>query len=130
MAKGSRWITDEEFIEAIMECGGIKTEIAKKLNCTWPTVHNRIKGSEVLAQAQLDAVETTLDRAEKIIGKNLELLSQEQDTLNKPVATDDAWKYLERKGKARGFGNKVDFDSEGGVSIEVTITTVGKKESE
>ena len=108
-------------MEAIIAGGGIKTEIARILNCRWETVHRRIEENEELKQQMQNARSITLDVAEKIVGKNIIMQEKQQQETKKPVDSTDARWYLGRVGKDRGFGQRTELTGAGGKAFKISF---------
>lgn len=125
----SRWISDEEFMEAILTGGGIKTEIAKILDCTWQTVNRRINDSEEMQKQQKHAREITLDVAEKVVGKNIIITEKQQQEGKKVVDSTDARWYLGRVGKDRGFGQRTELTGKGGKAFKISFEEIDEDDA-
>ena len=100
--------TLEEVLKAIEGSGGIKATIALRLDVSRNTVDNYLKRWATAQEAYTQETETNTDIAESIILGNMQAALQQQRDLkkdNKPgiVESGDAWKYLQYKGRTRGY---------------------------
>lgn len=92
--------TEEEIAEAIDECGGYVSGIAKRLGTSTAAIGAFIKSRPALRDLQLDAQEELLDEAEK--------------GLKKAVYAEKAWAIkfvLARLGRHRGYGQKLEVQA-------------------
>lgn len=89
-----------DFIKAIPGSGGIISAIAKRVGCEWQTVKKAIDTMPTVKEAYDAEAETILDMAESILLTNI-----------KGGDSADAKWYLSRKGKARGYAEKVESDT-------------------
>lgn len=89
----------EDFIEAIPGTGGIISSIAKKVGCTWNTAQKFIKEHPTVKQAYDDECEGMLDLSETVILSSI-----------KSGDSGDAKWYLSRKGKERGYAERIEQD--------------------
>jgi len=103
--------TLDEFLKAIEGSGGIKATIAMRLDVSRNTVDNYLKRWATAQEAYTQETETNTDIAESIILGNMQAALQQQRDLkkdNKPaiVESGDAWKYLQYKGRERGYAQR------------------------
>ena len=97
---GKDLYTAAQFIAAIPGTGGIVTQIAKKVGCSWNTARKYIDEHATVLQAYNDECEAILDMAET--------------ALYKQVSEEEAWavKYLlSTKGKQRGYTERQEIDA-------------------
>lgn len=87
---------------ALIKNGGILAYAAAELGQDRRRVHDRVKNSPELQAFIAELAETHLDRAESVILKAIAPPAGE-----KPDLATARW-YLERMGKKRGYGNKVE----------------------
>ena len=107
----------EQIMEAIQGCGGITLTVATRLGCAWHTAEYYIKKWVSTKQAFDAEDEKTLDRAESLVKRNIDLgLKIQQDT-KKPVDSGDAKWILSRKGKSRGYAPKSEHEIGGAIEI-------------
>ena len=85
--------------EVLRKNGGIYSFTAKELGVSWQNIDQRVKASPTLQAALASIERETLDLAK---GAMVNLLASEDG----PTVR---W-YLERKGKAEGFGNQTQVD--------------------
>lgn len=95
---GTFAISEERFYEAIILAKGNRQTTAKLLGISEKTVYNYIKHYDIKAREVLDLGENLLlDEAESVLARKIK-----QEDL-------DAVKfYLDRKGRKRGYGLRVD----------------------
>lgn len=93
---------------AIPKSAGIMSTIAARLGCHWNTAKKFIDADPELSQMLADEVEGVLDMAESVVFASA-----------RDGNTQDAKWLLSKKGKARGYGDSVDVDHKGGVTIRV-----------
>jgi hypothetical protein len=92
--------TEEEIAEAIEECGGYISGIAKRLGTSTASIGNYIKTKPALRDFQLDVQEELLDEAER--------------GLRKAVYAEKSWAIqfvLARLGRSRGYGQKLEVQA-------------------
>ena len=109
---GKDLFTAAQFIAAIPGSGGIVTQIAKKVGCSWNTARKYIDNHPSVQQAYNDECEAILDMAEA--------------ALFKQVSQEEAWavKYLlATKGKGRGYTERTELTGADGAAI--SLTSVG-----
>jgi len=100
--------TLDEVLKAIAGSGGIKATIALRLDVDRRTVDNYLKRWATAQEAYTQETETNADIAESIILGNMQAALQQQRDLKKRqepgiVESGDAWKYLQYKGRDRGY---------------------------
>lgn len=96
----------EDFIRAIPKSGGIISTIASRVGCSWPTAKKWIDEKPTVRAAYDAECERVLDMAEGVIMKSIE-----------QGETQDAKWYLTKKGKGRGYGDKVDVEHSGSIDV-------------
>jgi len=110
MADNKHW-TEEQFIEAIKGSGGIITDIANKIGCSWYTAKKYIEDFPNIKRAYDDETESLLDLAESVLRGNIELAKKQQQGEEPRIAdAGDAKWLLARKGKARGYAERFEHD--------------------
>ena len=95
-------------MDAIMGSGGIMSTIAKRLDCDWSTARAYCFRWENTERAYKTEYERTLDMSESVILKAI----SENDI-------DTAKWYLNRKGRVRGYGDKLELD--GNIGHDITV---------
>ena len=94
--------TVADFEPHIQKSGGIISTIAARVGCDWNTARKHIDNSPKLTQMYNDECESVLDMAESVLIKSI----QAGDT-------QDAKWLLARKGKQRGYADKVEQEISG-----------------
>lgn len=108
---GKNQFTEEQFIEAIKDTGGIITDIARKVGCNWYTAKKYIEEFPAVKRAYDDECESFLDLAEGVLRGNIKLAQRQQQGEEPKVAdASDAKWLLARKGKARGYAERFEHD--------------------
>ncbi len=92
-------LTKSNIKKAIKGSGGIISTIAKRLEVAWATAQTHINKYPETKSAYNDEVESILDLAESTIYKSI-----------KEGDTQDAKWLLSKRGKKRGYSDKVDID--------------------
>lgn len=106
--------TAEEAIQAIKGSGGIVTTIADRLGCAWGTARTYIDNHPTVLQAYNDETERMLDMDEAVLFKSI-----------KEGNTADAKWHLSRKGKHRGYAERIEQDhNPDGKPLEIGVTPV------
>lgn len=95
----TRKISQKALLEAIRGSGGIYSTISRRLAIDWSTARIKVEADPVTKQAYDDECERVLDLAEATIIKSVE-----------GGDTSDAKWLLARKGKKRGYGDKLELD--------------------
>ena len=97
--------TLDEVLQAIKGSGGIKETIALRLGVVRQTVDNYLDRWATAREAFDQEEEKNLDIAESLILGNMriELKKQTKKGNDQPVDTSDAWKYLQYRGRKRGY---------------------------
>lgn len=91
--------TEEQIAEAIVECGGYISGIAKRLGTGSSAIGQYIKSRPALRDLQQDILEELLDNAER--------------GLCKAVYAEKSWAIkfvLARLGRHRGYGHKIEVE--------------------
>lgn len=109
----------KKILKAILGTGGLKSDIAIKLGVHYRTVLNYEAKYEMVKQAIEEEKEKILDKAES----NLFVRIQEGDE-------DTSKWFLARKGKGRGYSEKIDTEHKGELKtiIEVKYEEDNKEE--
>ena len=94
--------TVADFEPHIPGSGGIISTIAKRVGCNWITARIHIDNSPTLTRMYNDECESVLDMAESVLIKSI----QGGDT-------QDAKWLLARKGKQRGYADKLETEVSG-----------------
>lgn len=102
----------KKILKAIEDTGGLKTAIAAKLNVHLNTVLNYVNKYETVRQAIQEEQDKMLDKAESNLFVKIE--EGDEDT--------SKW-FLARKGKQRGYSEKIDteqkIEHKGEVGIKI-----------
>lgn len=106
----SKGYTTQIFIEAIPGTGGIISAIARKVGCDWDTARTWINKYPTVKIAYDNECETVLDMAESTVLKSI-----------KDGDTQDAKWYLSKKGKHRGYAERVEVTGADGEPFKVII---------
>jgi len=119
--------TAQQFIDAIPGSGGIVSTIAARVGCAWNTAKKYIDEYATVAKAYQDEQERALDRAESVVFGNiaLALKALQAEGRTEQVDSSDAKWLLARKGKERGYVERVQQEHSGpdGGPIE-TVTRI------
>lgn len=94
----------EQVLLAIEGSGGIMSNVARKLNCTWDTAKAYCNKWEETKRALVNEKETVLDIAENTL----------LDKIKEGDEQSAKW-YLSKIGKLRGYGDSLAI--EGGIQI-------------
>lgn len=94
----------EQVLLAIEDSGGIMSNVARRLNCTWDTAKAYCLKWDETKQALLNEKETVLDIAENTL----------LDKIKEGDEQSAKW-YLSKIGKLRGYGDSLAI--EGGIQI-------------
>lgn len=121
--------TLEEVLKAIEGSGGIKATIALRLGVARNTFDTYLERWASARVAYEQETEINTDIAESIILGNMKAALQEQNDLKKAgkppiVDAGDAWKYLQYKGRKRGYVTTQRNEIEGKDGGPVQITQV------
>ena len=111
--------TLKEVKQAIKGSGGIKTVIASRLGVERQTVDNYLRRWKAAQEAYEAETDVNLDVAESVIVGNIRQAAMLQQNGAGIVDSSDAWKYLNMKGKERGYNQKVDVEQSGNVEIVI-----------
>lgn len=117
--------TAEQFIKAIQGSGGIITVIAANVGCTWHTARKYIDEYPTVTQAYNNECERVIDTAESVVISNIQYAAKLQREAKIPVDSGDAKWWLTKKGKGRGFVDKLDIDLK---SFDITKLTTEQLE--
>ena len=101
-------VSAKKIKDAIPKSAGIISTIASRCGYEWHTVKKAIDNSEELTALYTAEQETVLDMAEGILYKSV----QAGDT-------GDAKWLLSRKGKNRGWADKMEVENSGTVNVKV-----------
>lgn len=113
-----RRFTTEEVEVALRAAGGLRSHAADVLKCSITTITNYIKRSKHLQQVEFEIVEKNLDFCEAQLLKNA-----------KDGKEPSLFKYLDAKGKHRGFGKMVvENVGAGGGPMQHVVRTVTPKD--
>jgi hypothetical protein len=95
---GRQSYTVEQFLIAIPKTGGIVSTIAQRVGCSWATARKFIDTHPTVLSAYRDECESVIDMAEsKLI-----------NAMNNDDIDSIKW-YLARKGKHRGFSERLEL---------------------
>lgn len=121
----------QDVLNAIEGSGGVTLTVASRLGCAWHTAEKYIQMWESTKQAFADEDNKTLDRAESVIRRNIDLALKTQQETMRPVDSGDAKWVLSRKGKDRGWAERHELRHEGtGSKGEIEIKQVGLTDAE
>jgi len=115
--------TAEQFIKAIKGSGGIISVISNRIGCDWHTAKRYITDYATIKQAYDNECESVIDLSESLVITNIQFARAKQEAIKKKleaqqigaenleqVDSGDAKWWLTKKGKGRGFGEKIDID--------------------
>jgi hypothetical protein len=129
MTKGRKdKYTAQEVIDAIAGTGGIVTAVARRLGCTWDTVHRYIENYPTIKAAYDAEVDSTLDIAESVLLDNIRIARRFQTENKTVVDTSDSKWYLTKKGKRRGYGDAVEVGGTDGGPVELRVVYENKRQ--
>ena len=111
--------TAAQLIEAIKNTGGIKSTIAKNLNCDRDTVDRYIRNMPTVSAAYKAERESILDLSEGVVMMNIQLAAKIQRDGKQMADTSDAKWVLARLGRDRGFGDRTDLGNADGEPLKV-----------
>lgn len=100
-------IEESQLLAAIDGSLGIISTVAKKLGVSWKTAQKYIELSELAKEALNAEVEKTGDLAELCVLKQIKMDNSQ----------DAKW-YLSKKFKHRGYGDQIQVEHSGGVTVE------------
>ena len=106
-----RQYTAQDFIDAIPGTGGIVSAIARKVGCEWNTARKWIDNYPTVKQAYDNECESVLDLAETTVLRNI----KEGDS------ADAKW-YLTKKGKHRGYSDRVELTGADGGDLRIKLS--------
>ena len=114
-------LTVKRILKAIENTGGLKTKIADKLGVHRHTIDRYENKYPTVKQALIDETNKILDKAESVIFRSI----------NEGDRDDSKW-FLARKGKQRGYSEKIDMEQKGELKtiIEVRYEDEVKKTEE
>jgi hypothetical protein len=128
---GKEKLSTQQVIEAIKGTGGIVSVIARKLGVDWETIRAMIDRHPSVKAAFEVERESVLDLSESVLMQNIRLaqraqLPQRDDAGNEmyplPVDTSDAKWMLSKRGKHRGYGERVEVTgADGGPVVVIRI---------
>lgn len=104
--------------ESIPKSAGIMSTIAARLGCSWNAARDFIVADPELSQMLQNEMEGVLDMAESVVYQSA-----------KDGNTHDAKWLLSKKGKARGFGDKVEVENTGDVTVRIEYVNDWRGES-
>lgn len=97
----------ESLLSAIDGSFGIVSRIADELNVSWPTAKKYIDMYDEAKEALNAETEKALDLAESCVLNQIQMDNSQ----------DAKW-YLSKKGKMRGYGDQIQVEHSGGVTVE------------
>ena len=108
--KVRRRLTRTRLLKAVVDSGGVLTEIAKRLDCTYHALWSVIKNEK------FPDVNERIEEEKEVVGDLAERTVKEvmQQRLDVPSAARTARWWLERKCSDRGFKEKKELTLEGG----------------
>lgn len=123
----------EQVIAAIQGSGGVVSVIARRCGVEWQTIKSMLARHASVKAAWEAERESMLDLAESVVFQNVRLAQRAQqptkdpatgeDVYPLPVDTSDAKWMLSKRGKHRGYGDKVEVEQGGEVTIRVVYET-------
>ena len=99
----------KDFIDAIPGSAGIISTIARRVGCVWNTADDWCRNKPTVAKAYRDECERVIDMAEGVVLAGI-----------KDGDLPSAKWYLARKGKKRGYADKLEMEQSGKVEVVVT----------
>jgi hypothetical protein len=123
-------LSTDQVIGAIKGTGGIVSVIARKLAVDWETIRAMIDRHPSVKAAFEAERESVLDLSESVLMQNIRLaqraqLPQRDDAGNEvyplPVDTSDAKWMLSKRGKHRGYGERVEVTGADGGPVQLQI---------
>lgn len=105
----SRDYSREQVIEAITGCGGIMSNVAKRLDCAWDTAKGYVHRWVSTKQAFENERSQFLDACESVLVQNVRLAMRRQKTGEIVDTADSRW-VLARLGKNRGYSERHEID--------------------
>lgn len=113
--KGKRKVKAENILDAIKGSGGVVLTIADALGVDWHTAKRAIEENEE-AKAAFEAEENkVVDLAESVLLTNIQMAAKQQNKGYFADTSDAKW-YLSKKGKKRGYGEKLELEHSGQVT--------------
>ena len=106
--KPNEKLTVNRILKAIEDSGGLKTKIAERLNVHRHTIDRYENQYPTVKQALMDETNKILDKAESVIFHNIN--EGDEDT--------SKW-FLARKGKNRGYSEKIEQQNDTELKIIV-----------
>lgn len=106
-------ISEKAFVAAIRSSGGVTSVIAEKLDCTTQNVGIRIRASKRLQEVLKEVDDKLIDMCE--VGFIKAIQDGDLNVMR--------W-YAEKKGKSRGYGNKVE-NSINHAQLEAFLVSLG-----
>ena len=100
----------KKILKAIPGTGGLKSAIAVKLGVHYRTILNYEAKYETVKQAIEEEKEKILDKAESVLFVKIQ--DGDEDTCK--------W-FLARKGKQRGYSEKIDMEQKGSLKVEHSV---------
>lgn len=110
-------VTHKRLMEAIVNCHGLVSVIAHRLNVTWPTAKTALINDEEAMELFEYETEKVLDKAESNIIK----------AINNEDLRVSQW-YLEKKGVKRGYNPTINIDEkqETQITFVDNLTSIGQ----
>lgn len=113
--KGKRKVKAVSILEAIKGSGGVVLTIADALGVDWHTAKRAIEENAEAKAAYEAETNKMIDLAESVLLMNIQLAAKQQDRGSFADTSDAKW-LLSKKGKARGYGDKLELEH----SVQVT----------
>jgi hypothetical protein len=115
MAQGQKTVTNNDIVDLYIKNGYNLSEVARKVKMCPMAMHARKKHDTKLAELLKEAEELRLDIAESVLDKLV--ISENMNAVKF---------YLDRKGKERGFGEKVEVITGEKKFAKIKFTEEGK----
>lgn len=110
----ARHFTKQQVLDAISGSGGIISAIAGRLGCGWHTADTAIGKWEETKAAYRDEEQKILDLAESKI-----VAAIQEGSL------DAAKYYLGKKGRKRGYGDVLSFETDNPLPVKIVVENAG-----
>ncbi len=122
--KGQRKVKEPTILDAIEGSGGVILTIANSLGVDWHTAKRAIEESPEATAALEAEMSKRLDLAEGVILMNIQMAAKQQRKGYFADTSDAKW-YLSKKGKGRGYAEKLELEHSGQVSWKEFINGDG-----
>ena len=113
----------EHIIKALQKSHGVKTEAARILGCSRPTIDRYIDKYPAVKEVYDEQNEILLDEAEAYLGDFMRGDIEGQTPQDRFSAIRF---YLRTKGRKRGYGDRMDLNNEGASIIPIQVNVINK----